>query len=168
MDTDNSSTTPNPEPAPQPKISTTQPSNSAAPYLKDATGKIIWATGRRKTAIAQVRMVSSKNGGKIMVNGKPIEQFFKGNARHGLMALESLKAVKSFGGYDLFIQVEGGGLTGQSEAIRHGIARALSQWNNKVKLQMRKEGFLTRDSRGVERKKSGQPKARKRFQYSKR
>lgn len=131
-------------------------------------GKIIWATGRRKTAIAQVRMVPSKNGDKILVNKQSVQDYFKGNKKQAMSAMQSLNAVKGVSGYDFFIKVQGGGITGQAEAIRHGIARALAQWDAKVKLQMRKEGFLTRDPRAVERKKPGQPKARKRFQYSKR
>jgi len=85
-----------------------------------------------------------------------------------MVAMQALNMTKGFSGHTLFIRVRGGGITGQSEAIRHGIARALSKWDDKVRVQMRKEGFLTRDPRMVERKKSGQPKARKRFQYSKR
>jgi small subunit ribosomal protein S9 len=130
--------------------------------------KIIWATGGRKTSTAQVRMVPSRNGGRITVNSLSVNDYFKGNHRHALIAMQVLNTVKGFAGYDLRIKVSGGGLTGQAESIRHGIARALVQWNDKLRPQLRKEGFLTRDPRAVERKKSGQPKARKRFQYSKR
>lgn len=133
-----------------------------------SAGNLIWATGRRKTAIARVRMVASSNGGRILVNDQSVEEFFRGNRRQAQVALQSLQAVKGLTGFDFFVSVRGGGLTGQAEAIRHGVARALSQWDGKVKVQMRKEGYLTRDPRAVERKKSGQPKARKRFQYSKR
>ena len=132
------------------------------------SGQVIWATGRRKTSIATVQMVPSQEGGKILINKKSVDEFFKGNHRHALIATQVLTAVKGFGGYNFFVKVTGGGLTGQAESIRHGMARALAEWDSKVKLQMRKEGFLTRDPRAVERKKSGQPKARKRFQYSKR
>ena len=135
---------------------------------KDDGAQLIWATGRRKTAIAQLRMAPNKDGGKILVNQKPLSEYFKGHEKHTMFALQSLNAVKSFSGYDFYIKVIGGGITGQAESIRLAIARALSQWDEKVRLQMRKEGFLTRDPRAVERKKSGQPKARKRFQYSKR
>jgi len=113
-------------------------------------------------------MVRSRNGSKVLINKQSASEFFRGNNRHAMVAMQSLNQVKSFGGYDLHINVKGGGLTGQAESIRHGIARALAQWDPKVKLQMRKEGYLTRDPRTVERKKAGQPKARKRFQYSKR
>lgn len=132
------------------------------------TNKIIWATGRRKTSIARVRMFPSQNGGKIEVNRLSVDDYFKGNKRQAQSALQSFLAVKNLSGYEIKISVQGGGVTGQAEAIRHGIARAVSKLDEKIRLQMRKEGFLTRDPRAVERKKSGQPKARKRFQYSKR
>jgi small subunit ribosomal protein S9 len=102
------------------------------------------------------------------VNDLSVDDFFKGNFRQAQVALQSLQAVKGLTGFDFFVTVVGGGITGQAEAIRHGVARALSKWDGKIKIQMRKEGYLTRDPRAVERKKSGQPKARKRFQYSKR
>ena len=144
----------------------------ASKHLKETAGiepsKIFWATGRRKTSTAQVRMVPSRNGGKITVNKKSVDDYFKGNHRHSMLATQVLGVVKGLGGYDFFIRVSGGGLTGQAESIRHGISRALAKSDDKVKAQLRKEGFLTRDPRAVERKKSGQPKARKRFQYSKR
>lgn len=130
--------------------------------------KIVWATGRRKTSIAQVRMVPSKNGNKVVINNLSTDEYFKGNQHQAMVALQSYKIAKNFNGYDLFIKVLGGGITGQAEAIRHGISRALLQWDPKLRNSLRKEGYLTRDPRSVERKKSGQPKARKRFQYSKR
>ena len=129
---------------------------------------IVQTVGRRKTAAAQVRMVPSASGGKIVVNNLPVNDFFKGNLRHAMTATQVLTLVKNFGNYDFDVTVRGGGLTGQAESIRHGIARAVAGLDPKFKLLMRKEGFLTRDPRAVERKKSGQPKARKRFQYSKR
>ena len=130
--------------------------------------EMIWTTGRRKTAIAQVQMVSSKEGGKVTVNKVSVDDYFKGNTRHAMVATQSLKVAKNPSGYNFFIRVHGGGLTGQAEAIRHGTARALVRWDDKLRPLLRKEGYLTRDPRAVERKKSGQPKARKRFQYSKR
>src|SRR2546430_1445057 len=144
------------------------PAPAPAPVSKANLSKIIWATGRRKTSIARVEMLPSSDGGKVLVNEQSVEVYFRGNVRHSTIALQSLKTVKGFGGYDLLVHVVGGGITGQAEAIRHGIARALVRWNDKLRIQLRKEGFLTRDPRAVERKKSGQPKARKRFQYSKR
>lgn len=140
----------------------------SSPRPKGESVKIIWATGRRKSAIAQVKMVLKEKGTKVFINGEGVDSYFKGNKKQALSALQSLNAVSGFSGYKLFIKVHGGGITGQAESIRHGIARALSQWNQELKVQMRKEGFLTRDPRATERKKPGQPKARKRFQYSKR
>jgi len=145
-----------------------KPAKAPAASGKSNAGQMIWATGRRKAAIAQVRISLTQNGGKVTVNKQSVDGYFKGNNRQALIAMQSLNFVKGFSGHTLMIRVKGGGITGQAEAIRHGIARALSKWDDKVRLQMRKEGFLTRDSRVVERKKSGQPKARKRFQYSKR
>lgn len=139
----------------------------AKPSAPKTDSKIIWATGRRKTSIARVQMLPGKNSGKVSINGKTVDEFFKGNVKQTYTAMQSLKSAKAFGG-ELLVNVQGGGINGQAEAIRHGIARALSYWDDKLKVQMRKEGFLTRDPRAVERKKSGQPKARKRFQYSKR
>jgi len=127
----------------------------------------IWATGRRKTSVAQVRLLP-KGQGKILVNSKSLEDYFGGHERQKIEALLPARAASKAQGYDLYIRVYGGGVTGQAEAIRHGIARALSQLDDSIKKQMRKEGFLTRDPRMVERKKPGRPKARKRFQYSKR
>lgn len=157
-----------PTPKSVPPVANAQKPATEPPTPKHSQQKIIWATGRRKTSVAQVRMVPSKNGGKILVNKKSLEQFFQGMEKLTLNALESLKAAKFPGSYDFFIKVQGGGIHGQSDAIRHAIARALSQLDTKTKQLMRKEGYLTRDPRVVERKKSGQPKARKRFQYSKR
>lgn len=148
------------------EVAVKQPASSSR--VKKESAKIIWATGRRKSAIAQVKMVPSKNDAKIVINGKTVDDYFKGNKKQALSALQSLNAVKGFSGYKLLVKVQGGGITGQAESVRHGIARALSQWEEGFKIQMRKEGFLTRDPRAVERKKPGQPKARKRFQFSKR
>ncbi len=128
----------------------------------------LWATGRRKTAVAQVRFVFKKNSGKISINRKSVADYFKGNSWQEAVAVQSLELVKTNKDFDVFVKVSGGGITGQAEAVRYGIARALIQWDPKLKPQLRKAGYLTRDPRMVERKKPGQPKARKRFQYSKR
>ena len=125
------------------------------------------ATGRRKTSVAQVRMIP-QGAGKIEVNRKPIEDFFGGNLRHIDNVKKPLDKIEGAKGFDIRAKVHGGGITGQAEAIRHGIARALAKIGEENKKIMRKEGFLTRDDRKVERKKPGRPKARKRFQYSKR
>ncbi|MDE2291305.1 MAG: 30S ribosomal protein S9 [Elusimicrobia bacterium] len=128
---------------------------------------ILFATGRRKTSVAQVRLVPG-GAGKVVVNAKTAEQFFGGHGRHKDSALMPLAKVEAAKGFDVTVKVTGGGITGQAEAIRHGLARALSKLDGDIKKSMRKEGFLTRDARMVERKKPGRPKARKRFQYSKR
>ncbi|MFA6030293.1 MAG: 30S ribosomal protein S9 [Elusimicrobiota bacterium] len=126
----------------------------------------ILATGRRKTSVAQVRLIPNGQG-KVLVNAKPIGEYFRGYDRQiRTVQLPLEKAEQK--GYDVTVKVVGGGLTGQAEAIRHGLARALARVDEKFKKIMRKEGYLTRDPRMVERKKPGQPKARKRFQYSKR
>jgi small subunit ribosomal protein S9 len=135
--------------------------------MADKKDDILWATGRRKTSIAQVRLVPGGEG-KVVVNAKPVELFFHGQPRHIYQALLPLEKVEKGKTFNVTAKVAGGGLTGQAEAIRHGIARALAQIDDVSKKAMRKEGFLTRDSRMVERKKPGRPKARKRFQYSKR
>ncbi|MBI3550238.1 MAG: 30S ribosomal protein S9 [Elusimicrobia bacterium] len=124
------------------------------------------STGRRKTSIAQIRLVP-QGAGKITINGKPLEDYFRGYGRQVHEVSAPLRT-EGAGGYDAFVKVEGGGITGQAQAVRHGIARALAKLDTGFKKTMRKEGWLTRDPRMVERKKPGQPKARKRFQYSKR
>lgn len=127
---------------------------------------LIWSTGRRKTAIAQIRLIPQGEG-KVVVNGKPLDEYFRGHDRQRQEVLAPLQ-MDGGKGFDVSVKVAGGGITGQAEAVRHGIARALAKTDDKVKRLMRKEGWLTRDPRMVERKKPGRPKARKRFQYSKR
>lgn len=121
--------------------------------------------GRRKTSVARVIL---RNGdGKISVNGKEFEKAFP-----QLLSREDIlnpfKATETTGQYDVIVKVQGGGTTGQAQAIRLGIARALLGINPEYRPALKIEGFLTRDPRMVERKKYGQPKARKRFQFSKR
>ena len=127
---------------------------------------LLWGTGRRKTSIAQVRL-TPQGEGKVTINSKPAEVYFRGEHRQITDVLSPLKT-EGAGVYNVSVKVVGGGITGQAGAIRHGIARALAKIDEKFKKAMRAQGFLTRDDRMVERKKSGQPKARKRFQYSKR
>ena len=128
----------------------------------------IWATGRRKTSVAQARVVPEGTG-KVTINAKPVEEYFRGQ-EHRLRDIMAPIGVAVDGAkkFDYILKIVGGGLTGQAEAARHAIARALVKLDEKNKKPMRANGFLTRDPRMVERKKSGQPKARKRFQYSKR
>jgi small subunit ribosomal protein S9 len=121
--------------------------------------------GRRKTAVARVIL---KNGnGKITVNDREFEQFFP-----QLLSREDIllpfKATETEGKYDVHVNVNGGGTTGQAQAVRLGIARALIEINPDFRSNLKIEGLLTRDPRMVERKKYGRPKARKRFQFSKR
>jgi small subunit ribosomal protein S9 len=122
------------------------------------------ATGRRKTSTARVILRPGK--GAFTVNGKPLEQFFP--EMKWAVVKSPLELVSALGKYDVIANLTGGGVTGQAEALRHGISRALL----KVDLEMRKTlkvaGFLTRDPRMVERKKYGRKKARRRFQFSKR
>lgn len=134
--------------------------------MSETTDSSILATGRRKTSVAQVRIVPN-GAGKFTVNSKPADDYFRGHVRQ-LAAIRVALEKSEQKNYDVTVKVVGGGITGQAEAIRHGLARALARVNEGFKKIMRKEGFLTRDSRMVERKKPGQPKARKRFQYSKR
>ncbi|WP_440871075.1 30S ribosomal protein S9 [Thermodesulfovibrio yellowstonii] len=123
------------------------------------------ATGRRKRSIA--RVILQPGTGKVMVNEKPIEDYFPRETLR-MILMQPFQVAGVAGKYDAFITVDGGGLSGQASAIRHGIARALVNLNPDLKPKLKKEGLLTRDPREVERKKYGQPKARKRFQFSKR
>jgi small subunit ribosomal protein S9 len=126
----------------------------------------IWATGRRKNATARVRLI--KGQGKLVINDHSLEEFFGGHSRAKWQVMRPFEAAKVGGQYDIFVDVVGGGVNGQAGAVSHGLARAFAKLDNPLRLVMRKEGLLTRDSRMVERKKPGQPKARARFQYSKR
>ena len=123
------------------------------------------ATGRRKTSIAQVFI--KPGTGSITINKKPLNQYFPYEIMK-MIVQQPLNVVGVNGKYDLTIRVNGGGVTGQASAIRHGIARALISVNSDFRGKLKKEGLLTRDPRVVERKKYGQKKARKRFQFSKR
>jgi small subunit ribosomal protein S9 len=134
--------------------------------MPEPSSGAVSATGRRKTSVAQVRIIPNGQG-KIQVNSRDAEEFFRGHERH-LKAVRSPFEKSEQKGFDVSVKVLGGGVTGQAEAIRHGIARALAKVDDRFKKIMRKEGLLTRDPRMVERKKPGRPKARKRFQYSKR
>ena len=122
-------------------------------------------TGRRKTAVARVRI--NVGSGNIIVNGRQYKEYFPlDNLRNTVV--QPLTCTETLNKYDVAINVRGGGLTGQADAIRHGIARALLEVDNTFRPLLKAEGFLTRDPRMKERKKYGHPGARKRFQYSKR
>jgi small subunit ribosomal protein S9 len=122
-------------------------------------------TGRRKEAVARVRLVPGS--GQTLVNGKSARDYLRRETLV-LHALRPLVATNLLEKYDVIARVSGGGLSGQAGAIRMGIARALVRQDEALKALLGREGFLTRDSRMVERKKYGQPGARKRFQFSKR
>jgi small subunit ribosomal protein S9 len=122
-------------------------------------------TGRRKTAVARVRL--SSGSGKVLINGRPLENYFLLEDLRTI-AMQPLVVTQMATKYDARILVAGGGPSGQAGAVRHGIARALLVVDIALRPLLKSEGFLTRDSRMRERKKYGQPGARKRFQYSKR
>src|SRR6478672_5496079 len=127
--------------------------------------QIINKIGRRKTAVARVYVQPGK--GDIKVNDRELKEYFLSEI-HQTTVKQALVAVKADGQYDVSVNVEGGGIKGQAEAVRLGIARALVEINAEHKPALRKEGLMTRDSRMVERKKYGRRKARRRFQFSKR
>lgn len=129
-----------------------------------ATKEQFIATGRRKTSVARVILRPGK--GLFTVNGLPVEKFFP---EMKLPVVKSpLEVVSALGKYDVFANVDGGGVTGQAEALRHGISRALLKVDAEMRKLLKPAGFLTRDPRMVERKKYGRKKARRRFQFSKR
>jgi small subunit ribosomal protein S9 len=125
-----------------------------------------YATGKRKTAIARV-WLSPGGDGTITINGKPVDEYFE-RATARMIVRQSLEALELNDKYNARATVSGGGHSAQAEAMRHGIARALILEDPERRRPLKKGGFLTRDSRQKERKKYGQPGARKRFQYSKR
>jgi small subunit ribosomal protein S9 len=124
-----------------------------------------YGTGKRKTAVARVWM--RPGNGQMTVNKKPVEQYLVRESDR-MLTMEPLKITDMADKFDIYVNVKGGGISGQAGAIRHGITRALILVDPKLRDSVKKEGFLTRDSRMKERKKYGQPGARKRFQYSKR
>ncbi|MGB8929971.1 MAG: 30S ribosomal protein S9 [Anaeromyxobacteraceae bacterium] len=121
--------------------------------------------GRRKEAVARVRLTPGT--GNITVNGRTMDEYF-GRETSKMILVEPLKLVDQMGKLDVAVNANGGGLSGQAGAIRHGISRALCDLNSEWRPLLKKAGFLTRDARAVERKKYGRPGARKRFQFSKR
>jgi small subunit ribosomal protein S9 len=144
-------------PAEQPKV--------APKATGESKGGYWWGTGRRKSSVARVRI--KPGSGKLVVNKKQLDDYFKRQQdRNAVMA--PLKAVKAEKLFDVFINVRGGGTTGQSGASLLGIARALKNYDDSFVQALRDSGHLTRDPRMVERKKPGQRGARRRFQFSKR
>jgi small subunit ribosomal protein S9 len=122
-------------------------------------------TGKRKTSVA--RVILRPGDGGTWINGRTIEDYFP-RATHRMLALAPFKIAGVEGQYDLRVRVHGGGPSGQAGAVRHGIARALVEANPELRVPLKREGFLTRDARIVERKKAGLHKARKAPQFSKR
>ena len=125
---------------------------------------IYYATGRRKTSSARVFL--KKGTGQLTVNGKKTDDYFRPTDR--MIIQQPFSATNTKGNYDAMITVKGGGISGQAGAIRHGISRALVLAENSLQPSLKKEGFLTRDPRMVERKKYGKHKARRSSQFSKR
>ena len=127
--------------------------------------EVINAIGRRKSAVARVYL--TEGTGKITINKKDIETYIP-SAIHRYVVKQPLQLLEAEGKYDIKANLDGGGFTGQSQALRLAIARALVKIDAEDKKALKDAGFMTRDSRAVERKKPGQPKARRRFQFSKR
>ena len=127
--------------------------------------QVYYSTGRRKNASARVYL--KRGSGQITINKKSLEDYF-GRETGQMMVRQPLETVEMTDQFDFDITVTGGGITGQAGAIRHGISRALVEYDSELKAELRKAGFITRDARSVERKKIGLHKARKRPQFSKR
>jgi small subunit ribosomal protein S9 len=147
-------------------LKTTAAASDAPAYTQklDKQGRA-YATGKRKNAVARVWI--KPGAGKIIVNTRPVEQFF---ARPVLRMLiqQPLVTANRLGQYDVVCTVSGGGLSGQAGAVRHGLSKALTHFEPDLRTALKRGGFLTRDSRVVERKKYGKAKARRSFQFSKR
>ena len=124
-----------------------------------------YATGRRKTSVARVWI--RPGAGRIVVNRRAFEDYFPRETLRMIIA-QPLEVTSTIGQFDIFVTVGGGGPTGQAGAVRHGLSRALAKFDEKFRLPLKKAGLLTRDPRMRERKKYGQPGARRRFQFSKR
>ena len=127
--------------------------------------EVFAATGRRKTAVAQVRI--ARGSGKFVVNGRPLEEYFPTPSLQ-FTVLKPFELTKTSNSFDVKVKTSGGGITGQAGAIRHGITRALMAYDETLRSPLRKAGFVTRDAREVERKKVGRRKARRGTQFSKR
>ncbi len=149
---------PTPPPAPAPGTGVSRPN-------KTPDGKWWWGVGRRKSAVARVRIQPGK--GDFIVNKKPYDEFFT-EERDRKNLQDVLAKTNMQGGLDVHVNVRGGGFTGQAGAIILGLGRALSSYDSTLDHTLRENGFLSRDPRKVERKKYGQPGARKQFQFSKR
>jgi small subunit ribosomal protein S9 len=133
--------------------------------MATATQSNHYGTGRRKTATARVYL--KPGNGRITVNDRSLDEFF-GRETGRMIVRQPLEAVKLTARFDIAVKVDGGGITGQAGAIRHGITRALIEYDESLRKPLRDAGFVTRDAREVERKKVGRRKARRGTQYSKR
>ncbi|GAB4190100.1 MAG: 30S ribosomal protein S9 [Phycisphaeraceae bacterium] len=132
---------------------------------KPDKGGFIWGTGRRKSAVARVRIKPGE--GKFLINGREVDSYFT-EPQHQAACRRPLEVTQTLGKLDVFVNAHGGGITGQAEAVLLGVARALKGYDPTLEATLRANGLLTRDPREVERKKPGQPGARRRFQFSKR
>ena len=146
-------------------METAQSSDKKTPKLNLDFKDSKYATGRRKTSIAKIWL--KKGSGKIYVNGKNYEDYFK-RANHKMQLLRPFEIINQPTSYDVRCSVKGGGHTGQVGAMVHGISKALIQFDSELKSTLKKEKLTTRDSRAVERKKYGRMKARRSYQFSKR
>lgn len=126
---------------------------------------VVLATGRRKCAVARVRL--TPGSGNVVVNGKAMAEYFTSESLCGFVN-QVFAVSETAGKFDIAANCDGGGMAGQAGALRHGIARALVNYDEELRAVLKKNGMMTRDSRVKERKKSGQPGARRRFQFSKR
>ena len=124
-----------------------------------------YATGKRKNSIARVWL--KRGSGEIKINGKPLDKYFSRPVLQ-MIVNQPLDVVKADNSYEIMASVKGGGLSGQAGAVRHGLSKALTIFDSELRGALKAAGFLTRDSRVVERKKYGKPKARRSFQFSKR
>jgi small subunit ribosomal protein S9 len=129
------------------------------------TKDFFYATGKRKTAVARVWM--KPGSGQITINKRSMDQYFPRECDR-MLIMEPMRVADTTSNFDINVNVKGGGISGQAGAVRHGISKALVVAEPELRDVLRKQGFLTRDSRMKERKKYGQPGARARFQYSKR
>ena len=129
------------------------------------TDKRIYATGKRKTAIARVWM--KEDSGAFTINNRNFDDYFTRDVLKKIIR-QPLEITSQVGRFDFYVNVDGGGIAGQADAVKHGISKALCEFDAELRPILKKAGFLTRDSRMKERKKYGQPGARKRFQFSKR
>lgn len=141
------------------------PQEQPAAVAAAGGAQYIWGTGRRKKAVARVRIRTGS--GKFLVNRRELDEYFK-SPRDRASARSPLETTKLVGGYDVFVNVTGGGMTGQADAVKLGLARALGKVMPDILPALREHRLLTRDARMKERKKYGQKGARKRFQFSKR